>query len=172
MNPKDKIGRTKLPLWIFPPIGILYGTMALIEGAIKYGPYNWRKVSISEKEYVSALDRHVQTLKSGQRLDHNSKVSQLAHIIATATIMLDAEFHGTLVADIPEGKNLSDLLEQLRNHPLMQEYQERGFAVVENKEEKEDGRKHTYSGDRDVGFGGSIQKRTEEVSGNLQYKRP
>jgi hypothetical protein len=42
VNPKDGIGNTKLPLHLWPFSATAQGSLALLDGMLKYGRLNWR----------------------------------------------------------------------------------------------------------------------------------
>ena len=41
-NPKDLIGAKKVSITKLPPVAVLHASHALMNGAAKYGAYNWR----------------------------------------------------------------------------------------------------------------------------------
>lgn len=102
-NPKDLVGATKTPLSDVPAILTVVAAPVFALGARKYGRFNWRKIPIQEKRYVEAMERHLLAYKDGERIDDESRQSHLAHIIATAAIVIDAMAHGTLLMDDDAG---------------------------------------------------------------------
>ena len=116
MNPKDVAALTRAPLHLLPAITNISGAMACRDGAIKYGPYNWREKPISLMEYCSAMERHILRIKDGEWIDAKSKVPHLGHIIATAGILLDALHCGKLIDDRPAVPGAaSDMLDWIEN---------------------------------------------------------
>lgn len=107
-NPKDIAGSKKVPMHLLPASGKIAGAMACREGAIKYGPYNWRERPIELMGYLGAIERHKDAVQDGQDIDVQSLVHHCGHIIATAAIILDAAISGTLVDDrvLPESGKL------------------------------------------------------------------
>lgn len=102
-NPKDLLAKGRVPMWALPSIGAIHGAMAINDGLKKgYGPYNWRDKPIEMVEYIGALERHIACIKDGEDIAIDSLVSHLGHIIATATIILDAEQCGTLIDNRPK----------------------------------------------------------------------
>lgn len=101
INPKDLVGNTKVSITRFPVIGTIQGAMAMMDGAEKYGPYNWRAKDIVAHIYVDALMRHVMDWFEGQEIADDSKVHHLGHAIACAAILLDAQANGNLIDDRP-----------------------------------------------------------------------
>jgi len=88
-------------MWSLPAIGSIHGAQATGEGLIKYGPYNWRVRPIDLMEYIGAMERHIARLKDGEWRDKKSKCTHLGHIIATSSIILDAEQCGMLIDSRP-----------------------------------------------------------------------
>jgi hypothetical protein len=106
-NPKDLVGNTKVSLSKLPVIAVAHGAMAMMDGAEKYGPYNWRDKSVVASIYVDAAMRHLQCWFEGQEQATDSKVHHLGHTIACCAILLDAQAKSKLVDDRP--KNAEDL---------------------------------------------------------------
>lgn len=102
MNPKDIAAQSRVPLHLLPAVGRVHGAMACRDGAIKYGPYNWREKPISLMEYTGAIERHLLALRDGENYAEDSGLHHLAHIIATASIILDAQEACTLIDDRPK----------------------------------------------------------------------
>lgn len=123
VNPKDLVGNTKVSITKFPVIGTIMGSMAMMDGAAKYGPYNWRENKVIASIYIDALLRHTFAWFEGQEKASDSKVHHLGHAIACCTILLDAMATGNLVDDRPVTRNedgtavdpdwLPNLLEEL-----------------------------------------------------------
>lgn len=101
LNPKDLLGNSKVSISKFPPIGTIYGAMAMMDGAQKYGPYNWRDKAVIASIYVDAAYRHIMDWWEGQEKADDSKVHHLGHAIACCAILLDAQVTGNLVDDRP-----------------------------------------------------------------------
>jgi dATP/dGTP diphosphohydrolase len=102
INPKDAAALKRVPMHLLPQVGVVYGAMACRDGAIKYGPYNWRERSISLVQYVGAMQRHLSSLLDGEDCASDSELPHLAHVIATAAILLDAKQAGALLDDRPK----------------------------------------------------------------------
>jgi hypothetical protein len=100
-NPKDAIGQTKLPLDLVPDTAIAELATAFLEGASKYGRFNWRVKGVRASIYVSALKRHLAKWYNGENKDKKTKVNHLASVMACAAIILDAEVCGKLNDDRP-----------------------------------------------------------------------
>lgn len=100
-NPKDRAARGRVPLHLLPAAGRIHGALACRDGAEKYGPYNWRDKPISLMGYTAALERHLVAIRDGEDHAEDSGCHHLAHIVATASILLDAMECGTLIDDRP-----------------------------------------------------------------------
>ncbi|KQO89381.1 hypothetical protein ASF36_23380 [Methylobacterium sp. Leaf90] len=98
-NPKTGAGRLKPEPHLVSPIAMLWITAALENGAIKYGPMNWRDGAIPTNTYVSAMKRHLDEYATGVDLASDSRIPHLAHIAAGCIILMDAEAAGTLIDD-------------------------------------------------------------------------
>jgi hypothetical protein len=113
-NPKDRIGVTKVPLWLVPSAGIIHEAMGFSDGAVKYGPYNWRAKQVLATIYVSAALRHIYQYLDGEDFDGESGAHHLGHARACLGIILDAEATGNLKDDRPLPSNTAGLLSALR----------------------------------------------------------
>lgn len=96
MNPKDKIGLTKVPLRLVPPALMIEVSRVMQLGANKYGPYNWRENKVLATVYIEAALRHLLSYLDGETLDSESGASHLAHVAACMGILLDADAIGAL----------------------------------------------------------------------------
>lgn len=100
-NPKDAIGATKLPMHLIPGSAKAYLAIAFLEGALKYGKYNWRVAGVRASIYADAMERHYEKWKNGEDEDPTTKVPHLASVMACAAIILDAAVCGKLTDDRP-----------------------------------------------------------------------
>ncbi len=89
-NPKDLIGSDKLPLHLFPMTATVYGTMALLDGALKYGRANWRSAGVRASIYYDACLRHLTKWFEGETIDSDSGLPHLSHALACIAILIDA----------------------------------------------------------------------------------
>lgn len=104
-NPKDIIGSAKLDMGLVPDILEAAAATAFLEGALKYGRFNWRVAGVSAGVYHAALKRHIKKWWNGQDRDQATKVHHLANAIACLAIILDAELYGKLTDDRPPCPN-------------------------------------------------------------------
>lgn len=100
-NPKDLIGSGKLPLALVPLTGQAYEALSFLEGALKYGAFNWRVMGVKSSIYMSACFRHMAKWWNGEWADPKTKVPHLASAKACLNIILDAELMGLLTDDRP-----------------------------------------------------------------------
>ncbi len=115
-NPKDLIGALKPQLHLNPGAALIHMAKAFEFGAFGtdingvqvrpkgYGPYNWRENSVRATVYLSALGRHLVRVTDGGNVAcvaDDSKVMDLAHIMACCAILIDAHEGGNLINDLP-----------------------------------------------------------------------
>jgi len=100
-NPKTAVGATKVPLHLVPPVATHYLALAFKDGAVKYGPYNWREHMVSASVYYGAMRRHMDAWWDGEDVSHDALVHHLGHVMACCAILLDAESVGKLNDDRP-----------------------------------------------------------------------
>lgn len=100
-NPKDLLGIKKVQLNLVPPSSIIYQALAMEDGAVKYGPYNWRSNKVIASIYVAAAMRHLQAWFDGEECASDSKKPHLAHALACIGIIVDAKETGNLADDRP-----------------------------------------------------------------------
>lgn len=98
-NPKDAIGRGKLPLDLWPASATAFGAVGLKEGELKYGRNNFRAAHVAASVYIAALKRHLDAYMEGENTASDSVVPHLANILANAAILVDATVNKTLVDD-------------------------------------------------------------------------
>ena len=100
-NPKDIAGRAKVDLSLFPPVAMIHGAHAFMDGAEKYGPFNWREKDVRARVYVAAAMRHLASYLDGEDTAEDSGAHHLGHAIACCAIILDATEAGKIVDDRP-----------------------------------------------------------------------
>jgi hypothetical protein len=100
-NPKEFFGNQKLHLDVVPGCVEQYCSLALLEGALKYGRYNWRVKGARVSTYISAAKRHLDKYVEGQWADPKTHVPHLASVLACVAIILDSGLMGNLQDDRP-----------------------------------------------------------------------
>lgn len=111
-NPKDLIGKTKVSLSKVPTSAIIHEARAMMDGAAKYGPYNWRDKRVLASIYVDACLRHLTAWFDGEECAEDSGVHHLGHARACLGILIDAMETGNLKDDRPKPGPVARLLTQ------------------------------------------------------------
>jgi hypothetical protein len=111
VNQQNAADITRVPLHLVPAIISVESSMAFLEGALKYGVYNWREVPVSSSSYFSAARRHLDKWWSGEDYDQKTRVHHFGSAIASLGIVLDATLVGTLVDDRPAAVPLPALID-------------------------------------------------------------
>ena len=100
-NPKDALGVAKVPFSTIPaPVLALLG-LAMAEGSLKYGRYNYRVIGVRAGVYYDACLRHLTAWWEGEDIDPDSG---LPHPVKAATcllVLMDASMRGMLEDDRP-----------------------------------------------------------------------
>lgn len=115
-NPKDSIGEKKLPLHLVPDTLSIMACPSFLEGALKYGQFNWRIYGVKLSIYISALERHLKKFKNGEDRDPRTLVHHLSSVIACAAIILDAEACKMLTDDRPPHHPTAELIDGMMEH--------------------------------------------------------
>jgi len=120
-NPKDDAAAgTRVDLSLFPQTAIVHGALAMTEGHLKYGGYNYRISGVKASVYIAALRRHLLKWEAGQNWDPKTLVHALGSVIACCAILIDAEECGKLIDDrppaVPDIDELLDRAEQITKH--------------------------------------------------------
>ena len=112
-NPKTAIGMTKPSLSLFPASALIYGALAMMNGAKKYGPYNWRTKRVTASIYIDAAKRHLDAWYDSREANApDSGVPHLGHALASIAILVDALETGNLNDDRPEPGPAARLVEE------------------------------------------------------------
>jgi hypothetical protein len=97
-NPKDMISSDKVPLHLWPETATVHASLALLEGALKYGRSNWRHAGARASVYYDAARRHLNRWFEGEEFDE-SGASNLGHALACIGILVDSAEAGKLIDD-------------------------------------------------------------------------
>lgn len=108
-NPKDTLAGTRLPVELVPDSLDAEVCLAFLEGALKYGRYNWRIAGARASVYAGAARRHLMKWWNGEERDRKTHVRHLASAIASLAILIDAEICGMLEDDRPPSGPLSEV---------------------------------------------------------------
>ena len=98
-NPKDAIGSNKVPLHLWPSTATAVGSIALLNGALKYGRSNWRVAGVRASIYADAAKRHLDAWFEGEETDPDDGVDHLGAVLACLAILVDARAAGKLNDD-------------------------------------------------------------------------
>jgi hypothetical protein len=112
-NPKDRIAAKKVDLSLLPDIAMFHGAHAMMDGARKYGPFNWRDNAVLARVYIAAAKRHIAYWAAGEEVAKDSGVHHLGHAIACLSILLDAQATGNLGDDRAMSEELIAALDEL-----------------------------------------------------------
>lgn len=115
-NPKDLIGSDKIPLHLWPSTATALGSLAMLDGALKYGRSNFRAIGVRASIYKDACDRHVARWFEGEDNDPDSGLPHLAHALACLAIIIDAQAAGKLNDDRMYEGGYENLLKELTPH--------------------------------------------------------
>lgn len=115
-NPKDAIGIQKLALSLVPQTAVALASLAHLDGALKYGKWNWRSCGVRASVYLDACRRHLAKWEDGEELDSDSGVPHLAHALACLNIIVDSRAAGKLTDDRPPSVGVSGFFEELTGH--------------------------------------------------------
>lgn len=100
-NPKDIASHGRAPLDLIPAVSEIAVSMALADGAKKYGPFNWRKDKVQVCTYIGAMKRHLAAFMDGEDFASDSGCHHLAHVAAGCAILLDAIALGQTIDNRP-----------------------------------------------------------------------
>jgi hypothetical protein len=136
-NPKDIVARKKVSVSKLPFVAELWGSMAMMDGARKYGPYNWREVDVYASVYIDAAMRHLACWFEREEKADDSGVHHLGHVIACCAILLDAQAANRLIDDRPKTvvpisdilKQMSKSVEEMASRPIVKVDPTRGSGT-------------------------------------------
>lgn len=120
-NPKDEAAAgTRIDMTLFPQTAVVYGCIAMTEGHLKYGAYNWRVAGVKSSVYLAACRRHLAKWEAGQEFDPKTKVHHLANALSCIGIAIDAQECGMLIDDrppkVPDIDEVFDMAERAVKH--------------------------------------------------------
>ncbi len=112
-NPKDRMATTRLDLSLFPSTAIAYGALAMTEGDLKYGGYNYRTAGVRASVYFSAANRHLNKWFNGEWADQKTEVPHLSSALACIGVLIDAIECDKLNDDRPPKCDMAGLLDEM-----------------------------------------------------------
>ena len=107
VNPKDRIGASKVDLTALPSTAMIAWALAQMDGGTKYGLYNWRIEPVQMRTYIGAAQRHLLAFLEGEEYAGDSGVKHLGHVMACAAIIIDAMYHDRAVDDRPVNQGVT-----------------------------------------------------------------
>ena len=106
-NPKQAMGDKKIQLQLVPSSVEIAIANGLVEGARKYGAWNWRDQPVQLMTYVGSLKRHMASWIEGEDIDPDGDGKRhLDGAIASLAIIIDAISCGSAIDDRPRVKNM------------------------------------------------------------------
>lgn len=116
VNPKQVYGDTKVPLHLFPMTAIAGGSLAFLEGKLKYGSDNFRGAPVEAMTYVRATLGHVIAWAEGRDIDPDSGLDELWKALACVALLIDAKEAGTLIDNRKYPGGYHQMLARLEPH--------------------------------------------------------
>lgn len=81
--------------WDLLPLDCIEEVVKILTfGAEKYEPNNWQLVENGEDRYFAALMRHLTASRLGQKIDNESGLSHMSHVMCNVVFLLWLEKHG------------------------------------------------------------------------------
>lgn len=108
-NPKDRAATSRIDLTLFPDTAVVYGALAMTEGDLKYGGFNYRPAGVLASVYVAAARRHLSKWYNGEESDPKTGVPHLASVLGCIAVIVDSIECGVLQDDRPPRVDLADL---------------------------------------------------------------
>ncbi len=81
-NPKDLAGMAKPPMSTVSKLVLAELGVAMLEGATKYGKFNYRGTEVLASVYLDAAGRHLTAWEEGQDIDPGSGLNHITKAIA------------------------------------------------------------------------------------------
>jgi len=101
-NPKDRIGTKKPRFYSGLPANVTKEvSIAMMEGAMKYGRHNYRIAGIRASVYVDATIGHLLDYWEGQDIDPDSNLHHITKAIASLYVLRDAQMMNMCEDDRP-----------------------------------------------------------------------
>jgi hypothetical protein len=87
----NKYDSDKLRYDLIPVTAIEGLAKVLTFGAVKYEPNGWKTVENAKERYYAALFRHLLAWRNGEKLDPESGLHHLEHVLTNVTFLLEFE---------------------------------------------------------------------------------
>ena len=111
-NPKKAMGQAKAPLHAYPMLSVVQMANVMAGGAHKYGIFNYRESKVDALTYIGAIQRHFMKWCDGVDIDSESGQSELAHIMACCSILIDAMSTGSFIDNRSKTGLMEEALKQ------------------------------------------------------------
>lgn len=106
-NPKDAIGSAKAGISCLPVRVLWHVGLAMLEGSVKYGKFNYRAVGVRASVYFdAAVGRHLFSWWEGQDIDPDSGMHHIDKAIAGLMVLRDSMLQGNWTDDRPPCKEV------------------------------------------------------------------
>jgi hypothetical protein len=100
-NPKGAVGINKAPMSTVSSAVLAEVGVAMLEGTLKYGRHNYRRVGIRASVYYDATIRHMFSWWEGEDQDPDSGMSHITKAIASLVVLRDAMIQSKIEDDRP-----------------------------------------------------------------------
>lgn len=104
VNPKHILGSTKPPLHLWPYAALAGGSLALYDGALRYGRNNYNNTTTRYSTYIAAALRHITAYKDGQDITEDTHLHHIDAALADLAILRDVIASGNGIDDRNEMK--------------------------------------------------------------------
>jgi len=142
-NPKDRAATDRIDLSLFPDTAVVYGALAMTEGDLKYGGYNYRLAGVQASVYVAATRRHLAKWWNGEDTDSETRVPHLGSALASIAVLIDSIECEVLLDNRPPKVDVAEVLEKARE--VVRHLQAKYPSGPGRYTEKEHGRSVTRS---------------------------
>jgi Domain of unknown function (DUF5664) len=139
-NPKDALGANRAPLAMVSDLAEAEESLAMLEGALKYGAYNYRGIGVRVSVYLDAAMRHIRRFKNGEDRDPKTGVHHLGYARACLGIIFESIAMGNLVDDRPprcQGAiDAIDAMEERIKHlkSVFADYHPKHYTIADGQE--------------------------------------
>jgi len=90
-----------IPFHNLPWQVVLEAALGMMEGARKYGRYNYRAVGVRASVYYDAGVRHLSDFIEGTDIDEDSGLPHLVKFLSCISVLLDSQLMGNWIDDRP-----------------------------------------------------------------------
>lgn len=137
-NPKTQFGITKPRATYTPPIPYLEYSKAHLQGALKYGPFNWRDDPVTMSTYLDAAESHIAKFRAGCNKASDTDIHELAHAMTCLSIIIDAQAYDTIIDDRWKARDAATTTNEKLKNPgkVLDDYIENNQAHIKAIREK------------------------------------